>query len=82
MGTIRCYARRRRRTRRPDKHLLPKRVCERTPVTRTLILILNAVLALGLSSLSLAAEPVTIRIGYIPVAGIGQLFVIQGENWA
>ncbi len=51
-------------------------------MTRTLILILNAVLALSLSSLSLAAEPVTIRIGYIPVAGIGQLFVIQGENWA
>ena len=51
-------------------------------MTRILTLVLNLVLALGISSGAMAADAVTIRIGYIPVAGIGQLFVIQGENWA
>jgi NitT/TauT family transport system substrate-binding protein len=51
-------------------------------MTRILTLVLNLVLAMGISSGAMAADPVTIRIGYIPVAGIGQLFVIQGENWA
>ena len=30
----------------------------------------------------LAQRPVPVRIGYIPVAGGGQIFVIDGEGWA
>ena len=31
---------------------------------------------------ALAADPQAIRIGYLPVTGVAQLYVIQGEGWA
>ncbi|WP_439814882.1 ABC transporter substrate-binding protein [Zavarzinia sp. CC-PAN008] len=44
-------------------------------------------LVLGAAALILSAAPawaenVTLRIGYIPVAGVSQLFVIDGQGWA
>jgi NitT/TauT family transport system substrate-binding protein len=46
---------------------------------RLLALLLIAILAVPGAR---AAEPVPVRVGYIPVAGGAQIFVIDGEGWA
>lgn len=37
--------------------------------------------ALALAAPALAADPVQIRVGYIPVLGSSQIFIVNGEGW-
>lgn len=41
-----------------------------------------AALAMAGGRRALAADPVEIRVGFIPVTGAAQLFVLDGEGWA
>ncbi len=54
----------------------------RTSHLRLISALFAGLFGCGLLATDAWADPNEIRVGFIPVLGVGQLFVIQGEGWA